>query len=159
VAERKTRDEVLRLVREGRERLEAALARLPADRLERPGVAGGDWSARDLMAHVAYWEARMLDRLGVETAVPMQRGTVDEVNRAVYERSRARRLDEVRAEFDDVHRLLRERVAALSDDELNRVPPGRDGHPELLWQYVAGETWDHYPEHVAVLESRTGTTG
>jgi len=153
VAERKTRDEVLRLMREGRERVEAALAGVPDDRLEQPGVGGGDWSARDLMAHLTYWEARMLDRLGVETAVPMQEGPMDRVNQAVYERSRGRRLADVRAEFDDIHRQLLERVAALSDDELNRVPAGRENSQEVVWEYVAAETWDHYPEHAATLEA------
>src|SRR5262245_6834628 len=142
-------------MREGRARLEAALARVPSDQLKQAGAGGGDWTACDLMAHVTYWEATMLDRLGVTTVVPKQRGSVDEINQAVYERSRGRRIDVVRGDFEDVNRQLVDRVAALSDDELNRPLTGRDG-PEPLWEHIASETWTHYPEHVEVLAAWTG---
>jgi hypothetical protein len=155
VAEPKTRDEVLRLMREGRARLEAALARVPSDQLEQPGVGGGEWTASDLMAHVAYWEAAMLDRLGVATSVSMESGPVDQINQAVCDRNRGRRLDDVRGEFEGIHGQLIDRVTAMSDDELNRPLAGRDGQ-EPLWEHIANETWTHYPEHVEVLEAWIG---
>lgn len=55
MAERKTRDDVLRLVGDSRAELDTALAKVPADRLEEP-LLDGDWSVKDLMAHVTYWE-------------------------------------------------------------------------------------------------------
>jgi hypothetical protein len=63
LAERKTRDEVLRLVRDGRAELEAALAGIPEERIEEPVLDGG-WSAKDLMAHVAHSCATMAAALG-----------------------------------------------------------------------------------------------
>ena len=64
MVERKTRGEVLDLVRSGRADLEMALGRLDEGQMENPGLAGGTWSAKDLMAHVTFWESLMVQRLG-----------------------------------------------------------------------------------------------
>jgi uncharacterized damage-inducible protein DinB len=148
-AERKTRDEVLRLVRDGRAELDAALARIPEERTEEPLLDGG-WSAKDLMAHVTHWEMAFLGNLGEPPPPVLNQGGADATNRAVYEHHRARRLADVRREFEETHRRLVERVSQFDDDGLNAKPmPDQD---RVVWQYVAGETWEHYPEHVAQLE-------
>lgn len=148
-AERKTRDEVLRLIRASRAELEAALARTPDERIEEPLLDGG-WSAKDLMAHVAHWEMAFLSNLGEPPPPVADQGGEDATNRAVYQYHRTRPLLDIRREFEETHRRLLERVSQLDDDGLNARPvPDND---TVVWQYVAGETWDHYPAHVAQLE-------
>jgi uncharacterized damage-inducible protein DinB len=147
--ERKTRDEVLALIREHRAALESALARIPEDRLEEP-LLDGDWSAKDLMAHVTHWEMAFLSNLGEPPPPVRDQGSEEATNRAVYEHHRARSLADVRRELAETHRRLIERVSELDDDGLNARPvPGQD---RAVWQYIAGETWEHYPSHVAQLE-------
>ena len=148
-AERKTRDEVLRLVRDGRGELEAALARIPDERIEEPLLDGG-WSAKDLMGHVAHWEMAFLSNLGEPPPPVPDQGGEEATNRAVCEHHRTRPLLDVRREFEDTHRRLVERVSQFDDDGLNAQPV--PDHDTVLWQYVAGETWEHYPAHVAQLE-------
>jgi hypothetical protein len=148
-AERKTRDETLRLIREGRAALERALARIPEQRLEEP-LLDGEWSAKDLMAHVTHWEMAFLSNIGEPPPPVQDQGSEEATNRAVYEHHRARPLADVGREFEETHRRLLERVSALDDDALNAQPvPGKD---RVVWQYIAGETWEHYPGHVAQLE-------
>jgi uncharacterized damage-inducible protein DinB len=148
-AERKTRDEVLRLIRDGRAALESALARIPEHRLEEP-LLDGDWSAKDLMAHVTHWEMAFLSNLGEPPPPVPDQGSEEATNRAVYEHHRARPLADVRRELEETHRRLVERVSELDDDGLNAQPvPGQD---RVVWQHIAGETWEHYPAHVAQLE-------
>jgi uncharacterized damage-inducible protein DinB len=148
-AERKTRDEVLKLVRSGRAELEAALARIPEKRIEEPLLDGG-WSAKDLMAHVAHWEMAFLSNLGEPPPPVLNQGSEEATNRAVFEYHRGRGLADVRREFEDVHSRLVERVSQFDDDGLNAQPVvGRD---TVVWQFVAGETWQHYPSHIAQLE-------
>jgi hypothetical protein len=53
VSERKTRDQVLQLVRDGRSRLDAALADAPEDE-----------ATKAMLAHVMHWEQVMVQRLG-----------------------------------------------------------------------------------------------
>jgi uncharacterized damage-inducible protein DinB len=148
-AERKTREQVLRLVRDGRAELEDALARLPDARLEEPLLEGG-WSAKDLMAHVSHWELAFLSNVGEPPPPIADQGSTDATNDAVYRHHHARPLADVREEFEAVHRRLVERVSTFSDDELNAQPV--IGKEAVVWQYIAGETWNHYPEHVAQLQ-------
>ncbi|MGH2372075.1 MAG: ClbS/DfsB family four-helix bundle protein [Candidatus Methylomirabilaceae bacterium] len=54
--------ELLRFQREGRERWEALLARVPAERIAEPGVKG-DRSVKDIVAHLAAWERHATERL------------------------------------------------------------------------------------------------
>jgi uncharacterized damage-inducible protein DinB len=147
-AERKTCAEVLSLVRSSRAQLEAALARIPEERIEDP-LLDGDWSGKDLMAHITHWEMAFLSNLGEPPPPVSDQGDENATNRAVYEYHRARPLADIRREFEETHRRLVERVSQLDDDGLNVQPvPNND---RVVWQYVAGETWEHYPAHTAQL--------
>src|SRR6266508_1509600 len=59
-----SREEAVATLAAGRERLLALLGRLGEDERERRGtIGGGDWSAKDLLGHVAYWQELALDSL------------------------------------------------------------------------------------------------
>jgi hypothetical protein len=144
VTERKSVSEVIELVRDGRAQLEAALAKVPEDD-----------ATKLMLAHVLHWEQVMVARLGgVGPPIGRIPGGTDAINAAVAAYHSARPFADVKREFETVHRDLLRRVEALSDDEVNR-PMGS----EPVWQNVAGETWGHYPEHVAQLETRASTAG
>jgi hypothetical protein len=145
VSERKTRDEVLQLVRDGRSRLDAALAGAPEDE-----------ATKAMLAHVMHWEQVMVQRLGGTSPPVGWLGEINRTNAAVAAHHSSRPFADVRREFEAVHRDLFRRIEALSDDELNReTRPGG----ETVWRKIAGETWGHYPEHVAQLEARARTSG
>ena len=148
-AERKTRDDVLRLVRDGRGELEAALARIPDERIEEPLLDGG-WSAKDLMGARGPLGDGFSEQPRRTAAACSGPAGEEATNRAVYEHHRTRPLLDVRREFEDTHRRLVERVSQFDDDALNAQPV--PDHDTVVWQYVAGETWEHYPAHVAQLE-------
>ena len=51
------RDEAIATLREGWVALDAQFARLSDDQLTAPAtIGGGEWSAKDLMGHLAFWE-------------------------------------------------------------------------------------------------------
>ena len=59
-----TRDEALATLGDGQTSLESLLARLLDDELARPAtIGGGDWSAKDLLGHVAFWEELAIQAL------------------------------------------------------------------------------------------------
>jgi uncharacterized damage-inducible protein DinB len=149
MADRKTRDDVLRLVGDSRAELEAALARVPAERFEEPLLDGG-WTVKDLLAHVTYWEWAFLSNIGEPPPPVPRQDDVDVTNRAVYEFNRARPLADVRREFESTHRRLLERISEFDHDAINSRP--MEDRETVVWQFVAGETWEHYPEHIAQLE-------
>jgi hypothetical protein len=52
-----SRHEALAILDDGRARLDALLDRLTPDDLDRPStIGGGDWSAKDLIGHIAFCE-------------------------------------------------------------------------------------------------------
>src|SRR5439155_15581439 len=92
-----TRQEALETLREGHERLASLLDQLSGDDLRRPRtIGGGDWSAIDLVDHLALWEQLALQSLSEwrEGRRPMiedvfgQEGGVDRLNDANVGRNR-----------------------------------------------------------------------
>jgi hypothetical protein len=68
-----TKDQLINKMRQSRAALEKVIAKVPADAWEQPGVCG-EWSAKDVLAHVAHWQAL---HLGWWAAV--QRGETPDV--------------------------------------------------------------------------------
>jgi len=97
-------------------------AGLPDARLLEPGVAG-DWSVKDVLAHVSSWEEEALRHLPViaRGGTPPRyaaSGGIDAFNARTAERTRDLPLSEVRRRLDDSHRRLVELVRGAPDDQL-----------------------------------------
>ena len=85
--------------------------------------------------------------------------SVDELNAAWYVEFQSRPLEPVQADFQAVRRQTERRVEAFSDKDLN--DPGRypwlKGHP--LWEWVAGDSFEHEAEHAAQIRTWREQTG
>ncbi len=69
-----TKRQVLTTLERGDRELRALLGRVPAGRLVRTGIGGGDWSPVDLVAHLASWErhaVEALDAWGEDARAPI----------------------------------------------------------------------------------------
>ncbi len=105
--------------------LEQTVSTLPAAEMLGRGVVG-EWSAKDVLAHLADWEAHMLvwlaaARRGEEVAGPEAGLTwrqIKEFNGRVYEAHRDEPLDEVLTAFREAHRRLMAMVAAMPEEEM-----------------------------------------
>jgi hypothetical protein len=155
----RTKLEVLALIRRERDRLEAAIARLPEKRRAVPLLDDG-WSVKDVMAHVADWESYVCRRLE-----PRSRGDTPEVwdnadaaNALIYAANRDKPLGEVdagfRSAFDRTWRLIEglSKADLLDDSRRERVI---GAWPSPVWLHVASNTWLHYAEHTEALERAT----
>jgi hypothetical protein len=58
-----TRRAAIRVLEEGRARIEELLDRLPRSAMATPGLGGGAWSPKDLIGHLTSWEEHALDAL------------------------------------------------------------------------------------------------
>jgi uncharacterized protein (TIGR03083 family) len=118
-----SRQEAIQILEEGWSRLDELLAGLSDEDLIRPSTIGsGDWSAKDLLGHLAFWE-----ELAVKTMAEWRGGEKPEVERAFasggpddlnaenYERKRDWPLDQVRAEGEGTHRRLIREIEEMSD--------------------------------------------
>ncbi len=146
-----TRDELLRLVREGRAQLEADVARFTE--AEMLAAEPGQWSMKDLLAHIAAWDRRACEvfESASRGRAPSERisgdADVDRFNAATYERNRDKPLDSVLAEFQVAFAESMAWVERMPDDLLfdpARVP--WNGGNSLAWTVAANTYW-HYDEH------------
>ncbi len=144
------RDELLQKIREARAQWEAALATLDDAVLVRPGFAG-TWSAKDVIAHIAWHEREMIEMIRAHALVGsgLWHLPLHERNDAIYQANRDRALGDVRREAAAVYAELVKELETLSDEDL--VDPGRfPGMPAewLPWDVIAGNTYEHYLDHL-----------
>jgi uncharacterized protein (TIGR03083 family) len=125
VPQPKSKAHILKRLQAERRRLEQSLASLSPDDMLRPGVVG-EWSVKDVLAHLADWEAHML--VWIETArrgdpvegpdVGLTWKQFDLFNRRIYEAHRDQSLEDVLDYFHSVHRRFMDMVEAMPEDEM-----------------------------------------
>lgn len=140
---------------------EAALASVPAEAWEQPGVAG-TWSPKDLVAHVTWFEREMVNLLEsrVFRGSPWWQLPVDERNEAIYLENRDRPAGEVLGEAAEVYHRLRALLEDL-EPEAFQDPACFEGMPAEWqpWQVLDGNTFRHYEEHSKDLMRWLGERG
>jgi hypothetical protein len=125
VPELRDRARIVKRLEAERRRLEQNLARLSRRDMLRRGVVG-ESSAKDVLAHLADWEARMpvwmeAARRGdpVESPEPgLTWKQLDILNERIYEGHRSQSLDEVLEWFRCTHVRFMEMVKAMPEEEM-----------------------------------------
>ncbi len=166
MADPTTKAELLREMRTGYAAFEAVLAPLSDAQLTASGM-DGDWSIKDILVHIGIWQARAARSLEFagRDEEPRHDFPVDNeeemhaFNNATVAAGRARSLAQVLADYRASYGQLQVAVEALNEDAL--FDAGRfswmEGDP--LWKNVAGNTFWHYPEHIATIEERLAREG
>jgi hypothetical protein len=117
--------------------------------LTEPGVTG-DWSVKDLIAHVTWWEEEALRHLPLIIAgdrpprYSVAYGGIDAFNAMMAERKRDMSLSDVLTQQDDTHRLLIDFVQSVPEDQFTRETRFR--HRLRL------DTYSHYPIHTRAIQ-------
>jgi hypothetical protein len=134
----------------------AFLDQIGPERMAQPGVAG-DWSMKDIIAHVSDWQPWMISRLKAAQRGepqptppwPAQLQTDDEINNWIYEANRGRSVREVLDKAQHGFQQLLAAVEDLPDDvriETLRSDAGREYH--FVWlndqRFGPGEFFDHF---------------
>jgi hypothetical protein len=120
-----SKTELLEEWRQERARWEALLAELGPQRAVEPTLPG-NWSLKDVIAHLTAWQERSVTRLdaarrGVEPQLEDwdDESILGQVNAQIYEQNRDRSLDAVLAQWRRVLGQLIELLEVLPDDVLN----------------------------------------
>ena len=156
-----TKSELLDRITAERARLDALLEPLNSEQLAQPGVEG-HLSIKDLLAHIAWWERRMLTVLAFaargERPPSLTRedegdAWLDRVNAEVFAQYHGRSLDQVRTEY---RQSFQDTIAAIQGySEAELFDPeglGRTiGRPAL--DVIAGNTYGHYEEHISSIRA------
>ena len=127
---------------------QASYAGLSNSQLTEAGVVG-DWSVKDIIAHVTWWEEeslRHLPRIIAGERPPRYSttyGGIDSFNAMMAEQKRDLSLSEALRQQDDTHRRLIEFIRSVREDQFAREKRGR--HRLRL------DTYSHYPIHTTSI--------
>ncbi len=152
-----SKDELIRTLKTERQRWEELLNEVGPNRTETSGVTG-DWSVKDIIAHVNAWEERLVAwleaiALGTSPELPPWPANLDEdaTNAWIWKVNRGRRLDEVLAESRRTSERVEELLAAVTEQDLKE--PGR-----LWWlsgasllASIPGHSYAHRREHADAI--------
>jgi uncharacterized protein (TIGR03083 family) len=146
--------ELLAELEAARAKLDAALAGLSSDELVAPGPLG-DWSVKDLLAHVTSWDVDLLTNLGkIKRGQQPGRTLWDKAgilaqNEAWHKELKDRPLERVLADYDGVHAQVMRAASSYSDAELEAPAEWLGGKP--LYRYFTDHVVTHEDEHAAEL--------
>jgi hypothetical protein len=145
-----TRAEAIATLEEGWSKLDALFARLSDEAMERPKtIGGGDWSAKDLLGHMAFWEELAVDAIEAQRAARQPHvaelfgsgpNGVDRANADDQARNAAMPLAAARERAATAHRALVDAIAALTDEAWAALPAYDTPRVEPLGQRVGGIT-------------------
>ena len=144
------RVELTEALEAARAKLDAALEGLNAEELTAPGAVG-DWSVKDVLAHVTACDVDLLTNLGKVRRglkpgrTQLNKAEVQAQNEAWYKELRDRPLERVLADYDAVHAQVLKAVQASGDKELAAPADWLQGRP--LYQYFVDEIVSHEDEH------------
>lgn len=147
------RADLLKRLEQAWEALKASYAGLsPAELLE-PG-ATGDWSVRDLIAHITWWEEEALTHLPLILAgrrpprYSVTHGGIDAFNAKTMEQKRGLSLSEVLRQRDDTHRRLADFVQMVPEEQLASETRFR--------RRLRLDTYGHYRQHAEAIRTWRG---
>lgn len=108
----------------------------------------GNWSVKDILAHVTTWEEEALKYLpliitGGRPPRYSQSGGIDTFNAQMTEQKRSLALSEVLRQLDDTHRRLIDYIQSVPEEQFKRETRFR--HRLRL------DTYSHYPKHVKAI--------
>ena len=139
----------------GRFRWERTIASIPLDRWDDPS-APGNGTIKDLIAHIAWYEAEMVSLLltrDFTAGSALWFLEPDERNAAIYaERDAWPRARIVQLEHE-MFAALQPLVADLDEVDLNEAGQFHGMPDEVIpWEIIAGNTFGHYDEHIPDIE-------
>jgi hypothetical protein len=125
-------------------------AGLSDDAMLEPGITG-DWSVKDIIAHVTWWEQEALIHLpvilegGRPARYSVTYGGIDAFNALRLEQKRPLCLAEVLKQQEETHRRLIAYIQSVPEDQLTRETRFR--------RRIRLDTYGHYPEHGEAIRS------
>ncbi len=129
--------------------LKESYAGLPEAQLTEPGVTG-DWSVKDILAHVTTWEEEALKYLplilqgGRPPRYSVKYGGINAFNAQMTEQKRNLSLSEVLRQLEETHRRLIDYVKSAPEEAFTRETPFR--------RRLRLDTYSHYPLHARMIQ-------
>ncbi|HEX6121989.1 MAG TPA: ClbS/DfsB family four-helix bundle protein [Ktedonobacterales bacterium] len=138
--------------------------RVPRAQMAAPGFAG-EWSLKDVIAHLTVFERIIADHLEASTLGeqapkrapwgPPDANTsdVDAENAAYYRHYRETPLEEVLAAAKEHHQRLVAGIERLDESDIHESERFAWTGGQPLWQAVQGNSYEHYDDHLPSLRA------
>jgi uncharacterized protein (TIGR03083 family) len=162
MSEHPSKATLLQRLRDERADLDALVASVPRERMTEPG-ATGDWSLKDVLAHIAEgerWTAGEIRKAGrgespsrEELEEMRQQGLFDNDtrNQIIWKQHRDDTLDDVLAEASAAYRDLVSALEEASEETLNAPAWWTRGQP--LLDVLPPQCYAHYHEHEPLVRT------
>lgn len=143
-----TREQLLKRIEKAWAEFKDSFAGLSESEMTERG-AMGDWSVKDILAHVTTWEEETLKYLPVIMAgndLPRYSdmyGGVDAFNAQMMERKQDLPLAEVLRQLDETHSRLIDFIRSVPEEHFERETRFR--------RRLRFDTYSHYPEHTEAI--------
>jgi hypothetical protein len=145
-----TKAEVLSLMRKSHQEFYNVLSRIPDERMDEIALYD-NWTIKDLIAHIGAWQQSLAGRIAAlrSNQPPEKVGEhdIDKTNAIFLERYRKTPLAEVRAMEAASFEALEQQVREASEAEIFE-PHHFPSYQYALLAPIAGDTYEHYPDHL-----------
>lgn len=145
--------ELLKTIRTQRAEVQALWTDLSDEQMtQRPGPQP-DWSAKDTIAHITFWEQRMLDSIRAMKAgeQPDWTGDIDGVNARAFADHKDQPLADVLGDFRRSGEEVIQALESLPESDIFEAGRFAPLQGDPLIGYIAGNTYGHYDEHAESL--------
>jgi uncharacterized protein (TIGR03083 family) len=154
-----TKAGLLHELRAARAEWDALMAEVGPARMTEPGAAG-DWSVKDVMAHLTSYERWFVSasEAHFRGEMPPLDGTegmdFEQRNQFRHQQTRDHSLADVQAESQQMFNRLLEVVEAHSEEFLTQ-PQQFEGAPGplLIWKMLEGDGYAHYRDHMRSIRA------
>lgn len=144
------RQQLLKKLDKAWQEIQASYAGLSDSQLTEPGVTG-NWSVKDILAHVTTWEEEALKYLplivkgGRPPRYSVKYGGIDAFNAQMTEQKRGLSLADVLRQLDETHGRLIAYIQSVPEEQFTQETPFR--HRLRL------DTYSHYPIHTRMIRA------
>ncbi len=142
-----TREEALATLEDGQAKVEALVAQLSDEEAARPAtIGGGDWSAKDLMGHIARWNEIAIEALGSwrkgerPSVEDVWGDGIDALNAENYERGKAASTEQARERLWRSHEALADAIRGMDNTEWHSKAPYETERRSWLGMMMGGIT-------------------
>lgn len=148
--ERMSPSELWTAIQKGRAAYSAVYAGLSDEQMTRRPGAQHDWSVKDQIAHLTWWEDYAIVRSGIMLAgEPFSKlSDYDAINAQVFAFNKDLSLTDVLAAFAINLKRLESLSLGISEEQLN----DKAGKSEPPYWLLVTDTFEHYAEHQPDLE-------
>jgi hypothetical protein len=144
------KQKLLKQLNKAWQQFKESYAGLSKRQITKPGVTG-NWSVKDIIAHVTWWEEEALTHLpiiiegGRPPRYSVKYGGIDAFNALMAEQKRALSLSDVLRQQDETHQRLVAYIHRVAEEQFMRETRVR--------RRLRLDTYSHYPKHTEAIRA------